>query len=43
MHPTAVGLFHFVTIAASNASNASNAMTRYLAAQIVLIIQALDA
>jgi hypothetical protein len=32
-----------VTIAASNASNASNAMTRYLAAQIVLIIQALDA
>ena len=43
MHFTAVGLFHFVTIAASNASNASNAMTRYLAAQIVLIIQALDA
>lgn len=32
-----------ITIAASNASNASNAMTRYLAAQIVLIIQALDA
>lgn len=32
-----------ITIAASNASNASNAMTRCLAAQIVLIIQALDA
>ena len=32
-----------ITIAVSNASNASNAMTRRLAAQIVLTIQALDA